>query len=237
MVVTWVSRKGGREVNEDAVGKEKAQGIVCVVVADGLGGHNGGKIASELVVNTILESFVKNPGFSKEHLEGYINKAKENVVGKAMANPELLHMSSTAVVLLIKGRRAMWANVGDSRLYRFSHGEICEVTEDSSLAFLDFARGDIEYDEIRTSPNQNKLTSAIGISMDTVNFSQECKINHSTAFLLCTDGWWEYVTEHDMEKIFSQSLNSRECLAEMIKIREKKAPDGSDNYTAAVVML
>ena len=237
MVITWVSRPGGREVNEDAVGKAKARGIVCVVVADGLGGHNGGKIASELVVNAILDCFTKNPGFSKEHLDEYITKAKENVVGKAMADPALLHMSSTAVVLLIKGRRAMWANVGDSRLYRFSHGEICEVTEDNSIAFLDFARGDIEYNDIRTSPNQNKLTSAIGIAMDTVNFSQECKINSSTAFLLCTDGWWEYVTEDDMEKVFSESGNSRECLEKMLAIREGKAPDDCDNYTAAVVML
>ncbi len=237
MVITWVSKEGGREINEDAVGKAKAKGIVCIVVADGLGGHNGGKIASELVVNTVIDCFIKNPGFSKDHLKEYIDKAKENVVGKAMSDPALLHMSSTAVILLVKGRRAMWANVGDSRLYRFYHGEICEVTEDHSVAFIDFVRGDIEYNDIRVSPNQNKLTSAIGMAMDTVNYSDECKINGATAFLLCTDGWWEYVTEEDMDKIFSQKSNSRDCLEAMLKIREENAPESSDNYTAVVVMI
>ncbi len=237
MVITWISKEGGREVNEDAVGKAKAKGIVCVVVADGLGGHNGGKIASELVVNTVIDSFIKNPGFSKEYLNEYITKAKENVVRKAMSDPDLLHMSSTAVILLVKGRRAIWANVGDSRLYRFLHGEICEVTEDHSVAFVDFVHGDIEYNDIRTSPNQNKLTSAIGMSMDSVNYSDECRIDGATAFLLCTDGWWEYVTEDDMERVFSTKTTSRECLESMLKIREEKAPESSDNYTAAVVMI
>ncbi len=237
MVITWVSKEGGREVNEDAFGKAKAKGIVCVVVADGLGGHNGGKIASELVVNTVIDAFIKNPGFSKEHLNEYITKAKENVVGKAMSDPALLYMSSTVVVLLIKGRKAIWANAGDSRLYRFYNGKICEVSEDHSVAFLDFVRGDIEYSDIRTSHNQNKLTSAIGMSMDSVNYSSECKINGSTAFLLCTDGWWEYVTEEDMDKIFSEKTNSRDCLEAMLKIREENAPKDSDNFTAVVVMI
>ncbi len=235
MVVTSVTKKGGREINEDAIGSKKVKGIVCVVVADGLGGHNGGKIASELVVNTIIDSFERNPGFSKEHLEEYITKAKDNVVGKAMADPALLHMSSTVVVLLIKGRRALWANVGDSRLYRFSNGEICEVTEDNSVAFLDFVRGDIEYNDIRTSPNQNKLTSALGVMMDNINFSEECRIDLSTAFLLCTDGWWEYVTEDEMEEVFSTHSKSRDYLQAMLEIREKKAPDNSDNFTAVIV--
>lgn len=237
MVVTWISRSGGRDINEDAVGKAKEKGIVCVAVADGLGGYNGGSIASEIVVDTILESFKENPGFSKEYLNEYIINAKDAVVRKAMSDPDLLHMASTAVVLLIKGRRAIWANVGDSRLYRLQHGEIAEVTEDTSVAFLEFAKGEIEYSQIRTSPNQNRLTSAIGLSMDTVNISDECKINGATSFLMCTDGWWEYVTEEDIERIFMSYSNSRACLEEMLKVREYRAPEQSDNYSAAIVML
>lgn len=236
MVITWVTREGGRAVNEDAVGKARAKGIVCVVVSDGLGGHNGGRIASELTVNTILESFNNNPGFSKEHLSRYINDARNKVMDKAVEDPDLLYMSSTAVVLLIKGRRAIWASVGDSRLYRIQNGEICEVTEDNSIAFLDFANGDIEYDDIRKSPNQNKLTSAVGVSMDIVNYSDMCKINSSTVFVVCTDGWWVYVNEEEMESTLKTSKNARHWLQKMIEIRNEKAPEDSDNYTAAIVM-
>ena len=190
MVIKWISKEGGRPDNEDFYGHTRKKGITCAVVADGLGGHSGGEIASRLTVNTILREFEEEPGFSKEHIERYINTAKDAVVDKAMNDPLLLHMSSTIVVLLIKGRRAMWANVGDSRIYKLYEGSITDVSEDHSLAFLDFVRGSIEYNDIRTSPNQNKLISAIGVSMDGINISEPTSAGVGSAFLRCTDGWW-----------------------------------------------
>lgn len=237
MIITWISKEGGRTINEDAVGKSKKRGIVCLVVADGLGGHRGGEIASGLAVNTILSEFEKDPGFSKEHILKYIESAKEKITDRAMNDPELLYMSSTAAVLLIKGRRAIWANVGDSRIYKFCDGLITDVSEDHSLAFIDFVNGVIEYDQIRTSPNQNKLTSAIGVSMDGVNVSDISHINSHTSFLLCTDGWWEHIPDNDMETALSKAKSAEEWLSEMLKIREENAPSDSDNFTAAAVMI
>lgn len=237
MIVTWISKKGGREVNEDAVGKTRKKGIVCVVVADGLGGHSGGERASTLAVKTILDSFEQTPGFSKEHIEKYINDANEAIVTRAMNDPELLYMSSTVAVLLKKGRRAIWANVGDSRIYKFCDGMITDVSEDHSVAFLNFVKGDIEYGDIRTSTDQNKLTSALGVAMDGINISEVAAVNASTSFLLCTDGWWEYVTEEEAEETLKKSANAEMWLKSMLEIREEKAPQGSDNFTAAVVMV
>lgn len=237
MVIKWISKEGGRPDNEDFYGHTRKKGITCAVVADGLGGHSGGEIASRLTVNTILSEFKKEPGFSKEHIERYINTAKDAVVDKAMNDPLLLYMSSTIVVLLIKGRRAMWANVGDSRIYKLYEGSITDVSEDHSLAFLDFVRGSIEYNDIRTSPNQNKLISAIGVSMDGINISEPTSAGVGSAFLLCTDGWWEYVTERDMEETYKNSSNIHDWLKRMIDIREENAPEDSDNYTAMVVMI
>ncbi len=237
MVINWVSKKGGRIQNEDAIGKAKAKRIVCVVVADGLGGHNGGKLASHITVNTILDSFKNNPGFSKSHLEEYITRAKDAVVERAKQDPELLRMSSTVVVLLVKGRRAMWANVGDTRLYRFQSSMLSEVTEDHSVAFLDFMDGHIEYNDIRQSLNQNKLTSVVGLSMDGVNYSNEVGINAATAFLVCTDGWWEYITEEEMEETLKDSPTCKVWLEKMLEIHNSKAPDDCDNYTALVGVI
>ena len=237
MIITWLSKEGGREYNEDAVGKARKKGIVCVVVADGLGGHSGGKMASSIAVNSILSAFNENPGFSKSHIEGYIKKANEEIVNCAMNEPELLYMSSTVALLLVKGRHAIWANVGDSRLYKFSEGLITDVSEDHSVAFLDFAEGKIEYGDIRTSLNQNKLTSALGVSMDGVNISEVMRINHSTSFLLCTDGWWEHITEEEMEETLKKSKDAEMWLSDMLKIREANASEGSDNFTAAAIMV
>ncbi len=237
MIVTWVSKKGGRASNEDAVGKARKKGIVCVVVADGLGGHNGGKIASAMAVDEIISAFCQDPVFSREHIEKYILNANEKIVERAKTDPNLLYMSSTVAVLLIKGRNAIWANVGDSRIYRLSEGRIAEVSEDHSVAFLDFVNGDIEYPDIRKSGNQNKLTSALGVAMDGMNISEKIHINASASFVLCTDGWWKYVTEEDMETAFVQSSDTKEWLERMLQIRESKAPEDSDNYTAAVVTV
>ncbi len=237
MRVTWVSRIGGRRVNEDAVGKMTKNGITCVAVADGLGGHSAGEIASRTAVDSLFRSFSESPAFSKDKLRGYVTDAHNAVQQKALTDPDYLHMSSTLTVILIKGRRALWCHVGDSRLYRFSSGRIAEVTEDHSLAFKDFMDGLIEYDDIRRSSNQNKLMDAVGLYIEDMAVSEIRAAGPETDFLLCTDGWWEYVTEEDMEDTLKESRNSREWLEKMLSIRESRAGEGSDNYTAAVIAM
>ena len=237
MKITWISNKGGRELNEDAVGKTRKKGIVCVVVADGLGGHSGGDIASGLAVKAIMDAFEKNPGFSKEHIEEYIKTANETVVTRAMSDPEQLYMSSTVAVFLKKGRRAIWANVGDSRIYKFCDSMITDVSEDHSVAFFDFVNGAIEYGDIRSHHDRNKLTSALGVAMDGMNISEISGVNASTCFVLCTDGWWEYVTEDDAEQTLEKSTDAETWLKNMLAIREEKAPSDSDNFTVAIVMI
>lgn len=237
MQITGVSKKGGRPVNEDAYGEAKANGILCAAVADGLGGHSGGEIASKLAVDTVLKEFVSSPAFSQEAIEGYIKAANEAIRETASTDPENVHMATTIVVLLKKGRRAVWANVGDSRLYRFRSGKLTEVTEDHSLAFIDFINGSIEYGDIRTSPDQNKLTNAMGAALREISVSDIVSVNPDTSFLLCTDGWWEYVTEEQMEATLRASRSPRAWIKEMLTIHEGTAPEGNDNYTAVAVMI
>ncbi|MGN1116080.1 MAG: PP2C family protein-serine/threonine phosphatase [Candidatus Ornithomonoglobus sp.] len=237
MLVSLVSKKGGRRINEDAAGRTKKKGIVCVVLADGLGGHHGGSIASALAVETVLGAFNEKPVFSAEGVRRYISLANDAIMARADADEEYGHMSSTIAVLLIKGRKAVWGNVGDTRLYRFHHNRIEEVTEDHSLAFINFLCGDIEYDDIRRSPDQNKLTSALGIASGEMNISKVTDIDNYTSFLLCTDGWWEYVSDEDMEDTLKASGTGKEWIRKMLQIRESAAPEGSDNYSAAAVVI
>ena len=237
MRVTWVSRIGGRAVNEDAVGKISRNGITCVAVADGLGGHNSGEVASKTAIDSLFKSFADSPAFSREALEKYVNSANKEVFRRAGTDPMYINMSSTLAAILIKGKRAVWCNVGDSRLYRFKNSRIAEVTEDHSLAFKDFMDGRIEYDDIRRSENQCKLTNAVGSYIKDLEISDICAAEPGTSFLLCTDGWWEYVTEDDMEDTLKASSNTREWLESMLEIRESRAPRDSDNYTAAVISM
>lgn len=237
MRVTWVSRTGGRKVNEDAIGKIRDKGILCIAVADGLGGHNAGEVASKLAVETILKSFSDKPEFSKESITRYITDAHSAILEKSKTDPDYLHMSSTIVVLLVKGKKAIWGHVGDSRLYRLEKNRIVEVTEDHSLAFLDFMKGNIEYDQIRESENQSRLTNALGSYIKDLKVSEITALSGSTAFLLCTDGWWEYVRENDIESLSESAQDARGWLEKMLAVREANAPENSDNYTAAAVFM
>ena len=235
MRVTYVTRAGGRKINEDYIGEGRKNKILCVVVCDGLGGHNSGEIASRTVVTTILKEFERAPEFSKEALTRYIKKANIAVMDMSVHDPECFGMASTAAVLLIKGNRALWANIGDTRLYRLEKDRIAEVTEDHSIAFERFMHGDIEYGDIRKSSDQNKLTSAIGTEDMRINISEERFIDKDTSFLICTDGWWEYVDEDELEYATGECQSVRKRLERMISVREENAPSNSDNYTAAIV--
>ena len=237
MLITGTSKKGGRAVNEDFYGETRAKGILCAAVADGLGGHSGGSIASKLAVDTVMKEFLDSPAISQAAIKEYIKAANTAISQAAATDPEHVHMATTIVVLLTKGKHAIWANVGDSRLYRFRRGLIDEVTEDHSLAFMDFVNGNIEYDDIRTSPDQNKLTNALGPVMGEISVYENHSIGTDTSFLLCTDGWWEHVTEEDMEKTLKESSSPRTWMQQMLDIRENAAPENSDNYTAVAVMI
>ncbi|MBR0365286.1 MAG: protein phosphatase 2C domain-containing protein, partial [Clostridia bacterium] len=108
MLVSGVSKKGGRPANEDAWGEVRVGDILCVVVADGLGGHNGGMLASRIAVDTVLAKFASAPGFSSETVKELVKAANLAVKEKAGTDPELVRMATTIVILLIKGRSAVW---------------------------------------------------------------------------------------------------------------------------------
>ncbi|MBQ3426328.1 MAG: serine/threonine-protein phosphatase [Clostridia bacterium] len=237
MLVSGVTKKGGRPVNEDAWGEVNAGGIECVVVADGLGGHNGGSIASGAAVEAVIRSFKSEPKFSADTLKKLVEEANGAVMAKAETEPTLVHMSTTIAILLIKGRNAMWATVGDTRIYLFEDNMIAEVTEDQSLAFADFISGEIEYDDIRHSDKQNKLTNALGAAFGKADISEPVRVDSRAAFLVCTDGWWEHVREPQMEETLKGAYTTHDWLSEMLSIREEAAPENSDNFTAAAVML
>ena len=157
----------GRKNNEDYVGYANSDKLWCFVVCDGLGGQSFGEVASEIVCETVCKSFKKAPELSGKALYRYIEKAA-SVLGEERESTKS-NMSSTIVALVTDGEKAVWAHSGDSRLYYISKKRISQITDDHSIAFRDFKEGIITFDEIRTSPNQNKLLSSIS-DIDDLNF-------------------------------------------------------------------
>lgn len=238
MRFTTVSDKGGRINNEDFLGHAAIGTIHCFVLCDGLGGHSSGETASELAVQTILAEFKKSPEISKKSIQSYISAANTAIYERQSGSSILRGMATTASVLLTDGKKAVWGNIGDTRLYRFSLGKIAEVTEDHSVAFMDFKKGKYEYKDIRTSPDQNKLTKSLGTLPDIdPDISEVIKINGTTSFLICTDGFWEYVNEAEMEKLHMTTLSSKAWLEKMLEIIAKKAPSDHDNLSAIAIRM
>ncbi len=192
---------GGREVNEDSclLLHEKGRGCLALV-ADGLGGHGGGKEASQKAKTIIEEGFLREEINDPGEFNIWFQKANQEVL--SMQTPEK-EMKTTLVVLIIKNKTAMWAHIGDSRLYHFKDGVLLEQTFDHSVSQMAVLRGEITQEEIRGHVDRNRLLRALGRE-DTIQIDTSEIVpmeNEDHAFLLCSDGFWEYVTERKWRRI------------------------------------
>ena len=230
------SEIGGREENEDAclVKWVKDKGL-CALVADGLGGHGGGAVASATAVETIFNRFMIDDIEEPEELNVWVQEANQKIL--SLQNPEC-EMKTTLVALLIKKGVAMWGHVGDSRLYHFVDGQLKEYTFDHSVSQMAVLRGEITHEEIRGHVDRNRLIRALGkgdtIQVETSGLVDLKEGEH--AFLLCTDGFWEYVDEYQMEETLAMSESPKEWMGLMRDILEENADPGHDNNTAVAIM-
>lgn len=235
-----LSHPGGRKLNEDAAKSLMLSGAQgCWVVADGLGGHGGGDVASITAADTIIEAYQKKPELSAEQLGQMLNLAHQAILQGQQGNDRLSAMRSTVVVLMLQDEQAWWAHVGDSRLYYFADSLILQQTKDHSVPQVMVDAGDISRDDIRGHEDRNRLTRSLGNNgkLRTSVLEQAVAVNPGDAFLLCTDGFWEFVTEADMQATLAKSANPTAWLTAMEHILLSRAPASHDNYTATAIFV
>jgi serine/threonine protein phosphatase PrpC len=235
-----LSHPAGRKVNEDASNSHQlADGQGCWVVADGLGGHGGGDVASRIAVDTIIDAYRNNSEFSAINTGKLMELAQQAILSRQQDDYCLSAMRSTAVVLLLDDAKALWSHVGDTRLYRFAGGRIIFQTRDHSVPQAMVDAGDITYDDIRHHEDRNRLTRSLGNDgkIRTTRLDQPVAVAKGDVFLLCTDGFWEYVTETEMEATLAASDTPGKWLGVMETILLCDAPAGHDNYTATAIFV
>lgn len=224
---------GGRNANEDSVRIMQRSGSVCAVVADGLGGHGGGAIASKAVVDTYSAQWKGE--VDPQVLTDIAQQAHQAVQSHQTRD---CAMKSTLVILAADQKKAAWAHVGDSRLYRFYNGKLEFQTRDHSASQLAVMMGDITPDQIRFHEDRSKILRAMG---QEVALKVECGTADlqpgKYAFLLCSDGFWEYVLESEMEAELRLAASPDDWIARMRVYLAKRIPKDNDNNTAAVVWL
>ena len=234
-----------RDHNEDSIVYDDK--IALAILADGMGGHRGGEMASAITVSTVLEAItgkVKNltidetdsdndTGYSAESLiiHEAINLANKNVHDSSEANAQYRGMGTTIVVVLFYDNRFTVAHVGDSRLYRLRDGELEQITRDHSLMRELIDRGFYTPEQARKSLNKNLITRAIGIDDKVKIDIQEDVAMVNDIYLLCSDGVTDMI-EDDLIKsvMIENSENLKKAASEIIRMANEYG--GKDNISA-----
>jgi serine/threonine protein phosphatase PrpC len=230
---------GDRQVNQDAQASARQGGLACFVVSDGAGGHAGGEIASNLVVKAVIDSFLQELSFGVRALQFYVSQAITKVAQGKKADAQLKDMSATVAAVLIDkdNRCALWAHLGDTRIYLFRNDKVHWITRDHSLVQQFVDAGYCPTEALRTHPQRSVLYAAVGTDGDTPPevTMDAMPLRDGDAFLLCTDGFWEWIAENEMEQSLAASISVDEWLRKMRQIVEhngNKSPKFRDNYTA-----
>ena len=224
---------GGRLSNQDAIAFAREDGITCFIVADGTGGHEGGEIAANLVTASVIEKFKQEASFSAHALRSYITWAIKQVKKHQEQDTKLREMSTTIATVLIDHHNhcALWAHLGDTRIYLFRDGKILSISKDHSLAQHLVDAGAADYSKIRLHPQRSVLFAAIGAQGDTdLDVSHETMaLQEGDALILCSDGFWEWVQDHEMELSLTNTQSSQEWLKKMTTIAEQNIGDKANN--------
>lgn len=252
--LSWaeVNDIGMRAENQDSVGVARSGALSCFVLADGTGGHSGGAVASRLVVDALLAAFCAAPACDTGVLLACVAAASSSVAHARAADPALAEMSSTMAALVIDAAvgHAVWAHLGDSRVYLFRANLLHSVTIDHSLArqLLDNGYSSDGGDsasraaDVRDHPQRHILVAAIGAENDTPAGTSDgvVTLQAGDALLLCSDGLWEWIAEAQMETALSITDRVDDWLHAMCALATQAASASAavrDNFSACAIRV
>ncbi len=206
--------------------------VKIFAVADGMGGHSGGDVASSLALDVIKNSTFHAANLTDSVVRA-ISAANAEILKKGRGSHELEGMGTTVTLIAASGNRCIIAHVGDSRAYLYRQDILTRLTDDHSLVEELVRQGKITPQEASDHPQKHVLTQALG-SEGSVNIeTSEITVRIGDKFLLCTDGLTDLVTDEDIEYIMSKNENLTTQARELIDKANENG--GIDNMT--VVLL
>lgn len=237
--IATLSRVGGRERNEDACGHWDHRGRICCVLSDGAGGHGGGDVASRIAVETVREAHAEHPARTPADVQRLIARANTHVIREQSRADAQRDMRATLVVLSFdpSDGDAVWGHVGDSRLYWFRGGYVVARTKDHSLVQSMIDAGFADPDKLRKGPDRNVLIASLGgddgFQPDVID--APVTLQPGDAFILCSDGFWEHLSDRAMESALQRVASPEDWLSSLEQVVLSAARPGQDNYTAIAV--
>lgn len=231
-----------RKTNQDSIGLFPESQFY--VVADGMGGHNGGDIASQLSVKVIPEYIGQNPSKTpSELMRDVIIEINRQILDTANKNPELKGMGTTLSAIMFNGPQLILGNVGDSRVYMIHNQAIFQLTRDHSFVQEKLNLGIYTREDAARDPQKNVLVRSVGIDEDMQADVFNYRICKNDIFLICSDGLHGKVSDRDILFIVQKHLSDPEtCDASQVQnlvdelIRQANENGGQDNISVIIAV-
>jgi serine/threonine protein phosphatase PrpC len=233
-----------RSNNQDSMclitAPDTMDGICALMaVADGMGGHRGGEVASALAIQGVMEHFGKSVGAKTDSAANPRSMAEvlhqiHAEVSAAGTTPETTGMGTTLSVVVLKPDRIVLGHVGDSRVYRLRAGELTQLTQDHSWVADKVRQGHISRSEAESHPMRNVLTQAIGVAGVLDPMVGEFDVLTGDKILLCSDGLHGLVSPQDMQRVMVAKPPQSAVQGLVNKANEA---GGSDNITAVIAEI
>lgn len=239
-----------RELNEDNFAVLEDEGVF--VVADGMGGHNAGEVASEIAIETIT-NFFKSSSQDEDMTWPYkldpslsldankllvgIKFANRRIFKSASSNTSYAGMGTTVVSILARNDNSeiYVAHVGDSRCYCHYKGELVQVSEDHSLLNEYIKAGQITKEQAKNFPHKNVIMRALGMKDNVLVDIQKRTARPGETYIICSDGLSDMVSDKDINEIINRGLTLDESA--QILIDQANANGGKDNITVVMVQV
>jgi len=225
-----------RDHNEDYFSCMNLRESTLFVVADGMGGHDAGEVASRLAVETAckeVQDGVQGEYDPQKLLEKAVQRANTEVLREGECKGS--NMGTTLTLALMRQDRAYIASVGDSRTYWIENGSIRQITEDHSLVAKLVSAGKLTKEEARNHPKSNLLYRTIGSDENIKVDTFQVDLKRGGSLMLCTDGLWGEVTEEDIHSVCASERDLKAACSRLIQLANDNG--GKDNITVVVVRV
>jgi serine/threonine protein phosphatase PrpC len=228
-----------REENEDAYVVEPEIGLF--VVSDGMGGHRGGALASQIVIEDLpvrIETRLHklrsvNVRSIRRIIESSVIDQSKELYSEGLSESGYKDMGATVAMAMLYGDRAYICNLGDSRIFRFRKGHLFQVSRDHSVVGELLSQGKLENHEIHDHEAAGQITHYVGMEEKAIAHTRSFKFKKGDRLLLCTDGLTDVVDEHCIAKILLDCSEPNEACRRLVSAANKAG--GHDNITAVVI--
>lgn len=226
---------GARDYNQDRLGHWETGDALCMVLADGMGGHEHGEIAAQIVVDYLGELFraeatprLANPDL---FLFRAVGRAHAKVLREVQERGVEGSPRTTIVACVVQEGQAWWSFIGDSRLYLFRNGSVIKRTRDHTIVQLLIDSGRIREEAAATHPERNKLLQCIGgPQAPKLDATASIRLHKNDILLLCSDGLWGPLTQRQLVLgLLAKDLSA--ALPELISLAEERAGSHCDNVS------